>query len=185
MFVRASLRGDTCLGTAVCCMLTVAASGHVALDDPNGGETLDAGSVFTITWHVAVQHDTVDWDLWYSTDSPAGPWTEIAMDLPAGDIAVNAVHLFDWTVPAATADSAWVRVRQDNTGTDYEDVSDGAFSIVGGCPWDVDGDGGVGVVDMLDLLGSWTQEGVPADFDGGGVGVTDLLAMLSNWGGCP
>ena len=39
--------------------------------------------------------------------------------------------------------------------------------------------------DLLDLLGNWTQQDVPADFDGGGVGATDLLEMLGNWGACP
>ncbi len=54
------------------------------------------------------------------------------------------------------------------------------------CPWDIDGDGLVGITDLLDLLAAWgPNPGHPADFDGNGqVGITDLLALLANWGPC-
>jgi hypothetical protein len=53
------------------------------------------------------------------------------------------------------------------------------------CPWDCDGDGTVGIVDLLDLLGGWGAPGA-CDFDGdGAIGITDLLKMLANWGPCP
>ncbi len=55
------------------------------------------------------------------------------------------------------------------------------------CPWDLDGDGDVGVGDLLILLAAWgPNPGHPADFDGNGnVGVSDLLALLANRGPCP
>jgi hypothetical protein len=54
------------------------------------------------------------------------------------------------------------------------------------CPWDCgDGDGSVGVVDFLALLGEWGTVGAPCDFDGNGVGVVDFLDLLANWGACP
>ncbi len=54
------------------------------------------------------------------------------------------------------------------------------------CPWDVDGDGNVGINDFLDLLAAWgPNAGHPADFDGDGdVGILDFLALLANWGPC-
>ena len=54
------------------------------------------------------------------------------------------------------------------------------------CPWDIDGDGIVGITDFLDLLGAWgPNPGHPADFDGDGiVGITDFLELLANWGPC-
>jgi hypothetical protein len=54
------------------------------------------------------------------------------------------------------------------------------------CPWDIDGDGAVGITDFLALLGAWgPNPGHPADFDGDGeVGITDFLALLANWGPC-
>ena len=52
---------------------------------------------------------------------------------------------------------------------------------------DLDGDGTVGVSDLLSLLANWGPcKRCPADFDGdGNVGVSDLLALLANWGPCP
>lgn len=56
-----------------------------------------------------------------------------------------------------------------------------------GQPADLDGDGTVGVVDLLILLGAWgrcppSPELCPADLDGNGqVGVTDLLMLLGAW----
>lgn len=57
------------------------------------------------------------------------------------------------------------------------------------CPADLDGSGGVGIVDFLALLAAWGDcpaEGpCPADIDGDEqVGVTDLLALLQGWGSC-
>ncbi|MCH8152759.1 MAG: S8 family serine peptidase [Planctomycetes bacterium] len=54
------------------------------------------------------------------------------------------------------------------------------------CPADLDGDGAVGILDLLQLLIAWGQGGVPADLDGdGAVGITDLLILLAAWGACP
>ncbi len=53
------------------------------------------------------------------------------------------------------------------------------------CPWDCgDGDGAVGIVDLLALLAQWGTPG-PCDLDGNGVGATDLLVLLAFWGPCP
>ncbi len=55
------------------------------------------------------------------------------------------------------------------------------------CPADLDGDGSVGVTDMLALLAAWgTDPGGAPDLDGDGdVAVTDLLTLLAAWGACP
>ncbi len=60
-------------------------------------------------------------------------------------------------------------------------------ALGGPCPWDLDGDGDVGVPDLLELLSQWgTAPGGPPDFDGDfNVGVPDLLILLANWGKCP
>ncbi len=53
---------------------------------------------------------------------------------------------------------------------------------------DLDGDGTVGILDLLILLNSWgpcpdPPQGCPADLDGdGSVGILDLLTLLANWG---
>lgn len=113
--------------------LAFAADAHVALDSPNGGESLDAGSTFSIDWHPTVEHGTIDWDLWYTTvgsEAAEDDWVTIANDLPLGDPTADSPHSFLWTVPNMSAGDVWVRVRQDNEGDDYFDVSDASFEIV-------------------------------------------------------
>ncbi|MHC4416810.1 MAG: metallophosphoesterase family protein, partial [Planctomycetota bacterium] len=55
------------------------------------------------------------------------------------------------------------------------------------CPTDLDGDCGVGIGDVLDLLDAWgTDPGGPPDFDGdGAVAIRDFLHLLARWGPCP
>ena len=55
------------------------------------------------------------------------------------------------------------------------------------CPADLDGNGSVGILDLLALLAAWGSDpGGPPDFDGdGNVGILDLLTLLVNWGPCP
>ena len=68
----------TC-GTAVLIVLLAAqVHAHVFLDRPNGGEVLEVGSVYTIVWGDEVSHGPADYDLWYSTTGPDGPWITIA-----------------------------------------------------------------------------------------------------------
>lgn len=57
--------------------------------------------------------------------------------------------------------------------------------LFGDCA-DLDGDGVVGIVDLLELLGNWGPcIGCPADLDGDDrVGITDFLQMLASWGPC-
>ncbi|MHC4416383.1 MAG: hypothetical protein ACYS0G_13990 [Planctomycetota bacterium] len=53
------------------------------------------------------------------------------------------------------------------------------------CPADFDGDGTVGIRDLLSLLAAWGDSGVPQDLDHDGVvGIRDLLALLAAWGPC-
>ena len=59
-----------------------------------------------------------------------------------------------------------------------------AMAGAGGCQGDIDGDGQVGIPDLLLLLADFgTCDGSPADLDGDTcVGVPDLLILLSNFG---
>ena len=106
-----------------------AARAHVNLLAPNGGEVLEVGSVFTIRWQIQIAHNLQNWDLWYSTAGSGGPWTTLAMNLPPGSGAVGSVHTYNWTIPPVPDPTVWVRVRMDNSGTDYYDVSNAPFSI--------------------------------------------------------
>lgn len=134
-----------------CLMFANPARGHVILDAPNGGEVLQGESTFTITWHIQIQHNLQNWDLWYSTTGAGGPWITIAMDLPPGDPSAGSVHTYDWTVPNTPSDQARVRVKMDNSGTDYEDISNADFTI-SACALlgDINGDG---TLDGADIAG--------------------------------
>ncbi len=55
--------------------------------------------------------------------------------------------------------------------------------FAGPCVADCDGDGAVGIGDLLLLLAGWgSVRPCECDFDGGGTGVTDLLGLLAAWG---
>ena len=164
------------------------ASAHVVLDLPNGGEDLVVGSTYTIQWHIAIAHTLQNWDLWYSTTGAAGPWIPIAMNLPPGSGAVGSVHTYDWEIPDTPSDQVRVRVRMDNSGKDYEDISNANLSIIPAtkdCPWDLHNSGSVDTNDLLSLFAQWGTAG-PGDFDGNGiVNTNDLLILFANWGPCP
>ena len=72
----------------------------------------------------------------------------------------------------------------ENSGSAY--LFDAA-GTPGTCPWDLDGDFSVGILDLLALLAAWHADpGGPPDFDlDGTVGILDLLILLANWGPCP
>lgn len=123
-----------------CALFGTKAYAHVQLDAPAEGEVLQVGSVFTIKWHILIQHETLGWNVWYSTSRADGPWISIAEDLPAGDPSVGSVHTYDWIVPDALADEVHVRVQQDNSGMDYEDVITARLST-GQLAECIDGDG--------------------------------------------
>ena len=67
----------------------------------------------------------------------------------------------------------------DNGGNDIMD------DCLPACPADVDGDGFVGVDDVLHVISAWGSDDAAGDIDGSGdVGADDLLAILSGWGPC-
>lgn len=73
--------------------------------------------------------------------------------------------------------------------TDRETVLAAALSLCAGpaCPADLNGDGVVNVLDLLDMLAAWgPNPGHVADLNADGtVNVLDLLEMLTAWGPCP
>ncbi len=125
----------TCVCVATTSLLALASpsSAHVTLLDPNGGEVLTVGSQFKVEWTIDIFHNQNNWDLWYSSTGGAGPWIPIAMDLPPGNTQVGSVHDYMWTIPHDTSNKVRVRVRMDNSGQDFYDISDGKLRIVPGC----------------------------------------------------
>lgn len=115
---------------AAAAVLASAASAHVALTSPNGGEVLLAGGQFEIVWQIAIPHNLENWDLAYRTEPGPDNWVSIVDDFEAGDSSAGSIHSFTWDVPNIIDDSVWVRVIMDNTATDYQDVSLEPFAIV-------------------------------------------------------
>ncbi len=74
-----SMQKRMLLSTGVVLALMTPAYAHLEVDTPNGGETLEVGSVVPITWHITIAHNSQNWDLWYSTQGPDG-WTPIEID---------------------------------------------------------------------------------------------------------
>ena len=89
---------------------------HVVLDNPLGGETFTVGQTVTIEWHIAIPHNTLNWDVLFSSDGGA-TWEFIQMDLPVGSLS------YSWVVPNIITSLARVSVIQDNSGQDYQDES--------------------------------------------------------------
>ncbi|MCH2148545.1 MAG: S8 family serine peptidase [Phycisphaerales bacterium] len=61
-----------------------------------------------------------------------------------------------------------------------------AVDVEDPCPADIDGNGSVGVDDLLALIANWGPcTGCAGDFDeSGAVGVDDLLLLIGSWGPC-
>ena len=92
----------------------------------------------------------------------------------------------NWAADPGETDLAGNPRLADGDG-DGVPVSDlGAYELQP-CPGDIDGDGSVGINDLLDLLPAWgPNPGHPADLDGdGAVGTSDFRLLLEGWGPCP
>ena len=70
------------VAAAAALVMTNPARAHVRIIVPNGGEVLEVGSTYTIEWTIVIQHNQLNWDLWYSITGPGGPWTTIVENLP-------------------------------------------------------------------------------------------------------
>ena len=169
-------------------LLTASASAHVFLNSPNGGEELPSGGVFEIEWEVAQSHETTRWELYYSTTGASGKYIPIDLDIPPGNIEQNAIHTYDWTVPASieVGSDLWVQVVQVNF--EYQDFFDRSLQpavvVANPCPGDFNNDGEVNGGDLGGLLAAWGTDSNDINGDGicnGG----DLGLLLSLWGPCP
>src|SRR5687768_12715682 len=98
------------------------ASAHVYLDYPYGGETFEAHTIVTIQWHIAIPHNQLNWDLYFSSDG-GNTWQPIQLDLPVSQVT------YTWVVPSISTSEARISVIQDNTEMDYQDETTD-FTIV-------------------------------------------------------
>ncbi|NNC20999.1 hypothetical protein HJC22_35345 [Corallococcus exiguus] len=96
---------------------SAAQSGSVKVTAPNGGETLNAGQTFNITW---TSSNVSQVNITYTLDGTV--WRAVASGLTA------STGRYAWTVPSESSTVARVRVA-DSTRADVADVSDGAFTL--------------------------------------------------------
>ena len=116
-------------------------------------------------------------------------WTEQAR-LTAANGATDDLH--GWSIALAGGRAVVGAAGIDDyegSAYIYDGLSDGMPDQcqAAPCPWDLGGDGTVGINDFLELLGAWgTDPGGPPDFDDDqDVGINDFLELLAHWGDCP
>ncbi|MDP7030617.1 MAG: hypothetical protein QF733_10430, partial [Phycisphaerales bacterium] len=118
-------------------------------------------------------------------------------DVPAGRVDIRTGSTWSAAVgapePAEDAEFGWSCALSANAlvaGAPYQPDSGGVYLWSGisgpcGCQADVNGDGDVGVDDLLTVLEGWGGDGPGGDIDGDGtIGVNDLLALIAAWGPC-
>lgn len=89
---------------------------HVGLDYPLGGETFIVGESILIQWHVVNPHETLNWDLLFSSNG-GETWETLQLDIPLSQLS------YEWVVPYEPGIHYRVRVIQDNEGQNYHDNS--------------------------------------------------------------
>jgi bacillopeptidase F len=170
------------------CYVTGLADGDNDID--NGSTTLNS-PVMDATSPEAV----LSYDRWYSNTFGADPendifvvdvsddggstWESLEVVGPSGPEVSGGWFHKEFLVADIPNISNTSQLRIRFTASDLN-----AGSVVEA---DLDGDGSVGILDLLALLDAWgTDPGGPPDFDGDGtVGINDLLALLADWGPCP
>ncbi len=137
-----------------------------------------------------VQNDNVFngmFDAYYTyTDDGGDTWHEFRLTPNSWNSALSSEGDF-------IGDYLGMAVAGERVYPIYLDTSNGNADtytnvIVFSPPGDLDGDGTVGILDLLILLSAWgpcpdPPEECPADLDlDGSVGILDLLTLLANWG---
>jgi hypothetical protein len=122
----------------------------LVINNPNGGEVLVSGSIFTVSWSEGVPFN--DLLIEYSTDN-GSIWIEV-------DIVENTGS-YDWFVPAENSNQCLIRIS-DVSYPSFSDTSDDVFTISD----DIDGDGIYGSADNCPT----TYNPLQTDTDGDGLG---------------
>jgi len=129
----------------------------VTLQQPNGGETVTGGTLYTIQWNVSYFAGLQSQQIDYSLDSGT-TWTTAAMDVDPG------VRTWSWEVPPVQTGQALVRVTATDSAERAASATSAAdFTIHTMLPWSL-GDaaealriyaglqmGGLAEVNRLDL----------------------------------
>jgi len=90
---------------------------HVDLLNPLGGETFTPGNAMSIEWEEIQTHETLNWDILFSSDGGI-TWDTVKSNLP-----VNTM-IYSWFVPETYTMKGQIKIVQDNVDVDYEDISE-------------------------------------------------------------
>ncbi len=119
----------------------------IVLDTPDGGELLQSGTAYNITWRTRNGLDYVN--LYYSRDD--GQFWQPIFTAP-----VSNTGSYSWFVPVVNSANCRVKVS-DPSDDNIADTSDTVFTIeIAG---DINGDGIVNLIDFSILVGNWLQGG--------------------------
>ncbi|MCP4214513.1 MAG: hypothetical protein GY765_07640, partial [bacterium] len=91
----------------------------ITVTAPNGGQTLQAGDTYTVTWAHVGAIGLVDIDL--STNNGT-TWQEV-------EYGVTNIGSYDWTVTNVHSNQCLIRVK--DAGSTTRDTSDAVFTIIG------------------------------------------------------
>ena len=127
------------------------------------------------------------------SDDGGASWVTLEIVGPAGPEVDGGWYQKQFLVSDFVDLTAQFRIRFIASDTDPQSVVEAGvdgvqlLSIDCGVLGDIDGDGEVGVSDLLILLGEWGPcadcNDCPADLDGDCVvGLSDFLILLANWG---
>lgn len=95
---------------------------HVVLEDRLTNASFEPGETINISWSILVEHDQIDWNLYFSQDG-GSTWEPIQEGLPIEQVS------YAWAAPDIESSKMLVQIIQHNDITeDYFDISD-TFSI--------------------------------------------------------
>ncbi len=169
--------------------------GSVTLTSP----TMDASAEGTVItywrWYSNVEGNEPFQDIFVVevSDNNGSSWVNLETVGPAGPEVSGGWFEKQFAVSDFVDETDQFRIRFVASDTDPQSIVEAAIdgvrlsTIVCGALGDLDGDGVVGVKDLLILLGEWGPcadcDNCPADLDDDcTVGVKDLLILLGNWG---
>ena len=184
-------------------------SGMCYVTGNSGSEDVDGGTSTLYSPSLAFSDGaTLAYSRWYSNGSECNG-ADPNNDYFYVDVSINggAWTNLETVGPVAESSGGWYNVEHVlsgsgiievrflcgdlNAGSIVEAGVDGvsvknSFCDDASCTGDINGDGVVGVNDLLDVVGAWGNAGGPADVNGDGiVNVADLLAVVDAWGACP
>lgn len=110
------------ISSLVVTILYTSLAAHVVLETRLTDGHFSPGDIIKINWSPLVEHDQIDWALFFSSDG-GDTWEPIEEGLPLYQLT------YDWIAPQMESSDMLVQIIQNNDMTeDYFDISD-TFSI--------------------------------------------------------